>query len=80
VIKTLPFEFEGRMLEVRMEKDHKSYVCQVWEGDKQASAVPYTISQGQVEAAEARGDLEQTLNEAMAETRDTVRSGDLVVE
>ena len=78
-VKTLSFEHEGHSYEVRMEKDHKSYVCHVWEGDKQASSVPYTLSQGQVEAAEERGDLEQVLNAAMVEVREAVTSGDLVI-
>jgi hypothetical protein len=79
VVKTLLFEYEGRALEVRMENHDRSFVCHVWEGGRQASSVPYTLSQGQVEVAEAQGDLEQVLDAAMAEVRDAVIEGELKV-
>ena len=70
--KKLEFEHNGRAYEVRVEQNHKSYVCHVWEGEKQASGIPYTVSQDEVEAAEARGDLDQVLETAMVEVRDAV--------
>ena len=76
---TLRFEHNGHGYEVRMEQNHKSYVCHVWEGEKQASSVPYTVSQGEVEAAEAAGDLNRVLEAAMAEVRDAVIEGRLTV-
>jgi len=62
-----------------MDRNHKSFVCHVWAGDKQASSVPYTVSQAEVEAAEARGDLNQVLDAAMAEVRNAVIEGRLEV-
>jgi hypothetical protein len=78
-MKTLTFQHEGRTLEVRVDRNHKSFVCHVWEGDRQASSVPYTVSQAEVEAAEARGDLSQVLDAAMAEVRHAVIEGRLEV-
>ena len=78
-VNALPFKHNGHGYEVRVEQNHKSYVCHVWEGDKQASSVPYTVSQDEVEAAEARGDLDQVLDAALAEVRDAVIAGRLMV-
>ena len=41
--------------------------------------MPYTVSQDEVEAAEARGDLDQVLEAAMVEVRSAVIEGRLTV-
>ena len=78
-MKTLAFQHKGRILEVRLDRNHKSFVCYVWDGEKQASSVPYTVAQAEVEAAEARGDLARVLDAAMADVRSAVIKGRLEV-
>jgi hypothetical protein len=78
-MKTLTFQRKGRTLEVRMDRNHKSFVCHVWDGEKQASSVPYTVSEAEVEAAEARGDLGRVLDAALADVRSAVIEGRLEV-
>ena len=77
---TLRFKHNGRAYEVRVKRNHKSFVCHVWEGEREASSVPFTVSQDEVEEAEARGALDQVLEAAMAEVRDAVFEGRLAVE
>ena len=78
-MKKLTFEHDGRPLEVRMVPDAGAFICYVWEGAKKVSSVPYVVSQTQVSEAADRGELDQVLDAALAEVRDTVMSGHLLV-